>query len=167
MIRGLVIRPVEQADHEAVASLLEAAFGGADESRLVEALRRDGDVELELAATHEGTLVAHVLYSRLRVDGGGDPFDAVALAPLAVQPNLQRSGVGTALVEHAHPVLRSRGERLSVVLGDANYYGRFGYDAARAAGFESEYAGLHLQALAWGEAPTTGRLVYPRAFSGL
>jgi putative acetyltransferase len=52
-----------------------------------------------------------------------------------------------------------------VVLGDPSYYGRFGYEHARARGFESEYQSEALQALAWDEAPATGRLVYARAFS--
>jgi putative acetyltransferase len=50
------------------------------------------------------------------------------------------------------------------VLGDPAYYGRFGYSRARAAKFESEYQSEALQALAWGEAPETGRLVYASAF---
>ncbi|TIX97028.1 MAG: N-acetyltransferase, partial [Mesorhizobium sp.] len=57
------------------------------------------------------------------------------------------------------------GEALAVVLGDPAYYGRFGYSHARAEKFESEYQGEALQALAWGEAPETGRLVYASAFS--
>jgi putative acetyltransferase len=51
------------------------------------------------------------------------------------------------------------------VLGDPAYYGRLGYSHERAAGFESEYQCDALQALAWGEAPEAGRLVYPSAFS--
>src|SRR5690606_35540205 len=103
---------------------------------------------LELVATHEQELAGHLLFSRLRVVGSeGDAFDAVALAPLAVASDIQRTGVGIALVEHAHPVLQAQGERLSVVLGDPAYFGRFGYEAERAAGFESDYAGPYLQAL--------------------
>ncbi len=71
------------------------------------------------------------------------------------------------MIENAHHVLEEAGERLSVVLGDPAYYGRFGYEATRAAGFQSEYQGDYLQALAWGDAPATGRLVYPPAFSRL
>jgi putative acetyltransferase len=166
MIRGLVIRPAEPDDYAAIAALLEAAFGGAAEGRLVEALRADGDVVLELVATHEGAVVGHILFSRLKVvapDGTG----AVALAPLAVLPARQRTGIGRALIENAHHLLEAGGENLSVVLGEPAYYGRFGYDHGRAAAFDCAYQGEALQALAWGEAPSRGRLVYPSAFAGL
>lgn len=168
MIRGLVIRPAEADDFGSIEGLLDAAFGGTDESRLIAALRRDGDCVLELVATHELKLVGHLLFSRLRVEEARQKsFDAVALAPLAVQPKRQNTGIGTALVENAHNVLKEAGERLSVVLGEPDYYGRFGYSCERAAGFDSDYAGPYLQALAWGKAPTGGHLVYAPAFAGL
>jgi putative acetyltransferase len=167
MIRGLVIREATPADAEAIRELLDAAFGGDGESRLVEKLRADGDCVLELVATHEGQLVGEIFFSRLKVGDRGTETDAVALAPVAVLPESQRTGIGHALIQHAHPVLEAKGERLSVVLGDPAYYGRFGYAHARAAGFESDYQGEYLQALAWGDAPASGRLVYAPAFSSL
>ena len=167
MIRGLVIRPAEKKDFAGVGSLLDAAFGSDVERRLVERLRADGDVLLELVATHEGELFGHVLFSRLAVVGPEGRFDAVALAPLATLPARQRTGVGRSLVENAHHLLREAGEKLSVVLGEPAYYGRFGYEHARAAGFDSDYQCDALQALAWGEAPAGGRLAYARAFAGL
>jgi len=91
----------------------------------------------------------------------------VALAPLAVAPAMQRHGCGAALIAEGHRFLQAAGERLSVVLGEPAYYGRFSYAHARAAGFSSDYQCDALQALSWGEAPTTGRLVYAPAFSGL
>ena len=51
------------------------------------------------------------------------------------------------------------------MIGAKAYYGRFGYSHERAAGFEGEYQCDALQALAWGEAPKKGGLVYPQAFS--
>lgn len=163
-----LLRPVASADHAAIGALLDAAFAGSDESRLVDGLRRDGDVVLELAAVAQGVITGHILFSRLRVmDDEGETFDAVALAPLAVSPAAQRTGFGRALVERAHAALAEAGEALSIVMGDPAYYGRFGYTVARAAGFESDYAGPYLQALALGPAPEAGRLVYAPAFAGL
>jgi putative acetyltransferase len=167
VIRGLVIREAEARDHAAIAALLAAAFGQDDEARLVEMLRADGDAVLELVATCEGQLVGHVMFSRLMVETETDHARAVALAPIAVLPERQRSGIGVALAERALDVLRQQGERLCVVLGDPAYYGRFGFAHDRARQFVSDYQCEALQALAWGVAPTTGRLVYPRAFSGL
>ncbi len=167
MIRGLVIRKADERDSEAIRELLEAAFETDGESRLVANLGRNGDKVLELVAVQEGVLVGEIVFSRLRVAGPEGEFRALALGPLAVLPGRQRTGIGRALIEHAHPVLTARGERLCVVLGDPAFYGRFGYTHARAAGFESHYQSDYLQALAWGEAPVSGELRYPAAFEGL
>jgi putative acetyltransferase len=167
MIRGLVIRPAEARDRNEIFALEEAAFGQDGEAKLVDALVADGDAVLELVATHEAEIVGHILFSRLKIETASGTVDAVALAPVAVQPNRQKSKVGSTLIERGHHLLQEGGETLSVVLGDPAYYGRFGYSHDRAAAFESDYQCDALQALAWGDAPTSGRLVYAKAFSGL
>lgn len=164
---GLSIREARDADRDAIRAVEEAAFGQAGEARLVDMLVANGDDVLELVAERDGRVVGHVLFSRLTVETPNRSFAAVALAPLAVAPDAQRQGVGAALVDEAHRHLHRAGETLSVVLGDPAYYGRFGYDHARAASFDCDWQGEALQALAWGNAPTAGRLVYAPAFSGL
>ena len=81
--------------------------------------------------------------------------------------SIHGTGIGGALIHAAHARLKQAGETLAVVLGDPAYYGRFGYDRGRAAGFDSAWQGDALQALAWGDAPETGRLVYAPAFQSL
>lgn len=76
-------------------------------------------------------------------------------------------GDAVPLMEAAHVILEERGETLSVVLGEPSTYVRFGYAHDRAAGFVGDYQRKALQPLAWGEAPMTGRPVYPLAFRGL
>ena len=162
-MNGVSVRAARSDDFPAIRNLLQSAFGGPDEANLVEGLRRDGDVVLELVASKDNTIVGDIVFSRLIVSGDAQ-FEAVALAPLAVLPDHQRAGVGGALVGAAHATLLDAGERLSVVLGDAAYYGRFGYEHHRAAGFECQYQGEHLQALAFADAPRSGTLVYAPAF---
>ena len=119
-----------------------------------------GDAVLELVAEEDGQVVGHILFSRLYVARRQQKFPAVALAPLAVEPSFHGTGIGGALVREAHLRLKQAGEKLSIVLGEPAYYGRFGYAHERASKFESDYQCEALQALAWGEAPETGRLVY-------
>lgn len=164
---GLTIRPADEADRAAIHQVESRAFGRIDEAELVNQLTASGDVVLELVAERAGMIVGHVLFSRLVIETGAARFPAVALAPLAVLPEEQGKGVGAALVDEAHRHLRAEGETLAVVLGDPQYYGRFGYARDRAERFESDYQCDALQALAWGEAPFAGRLVYPTPFGGL
>lgn len=159
------IRTATPGDREAIRLVEEHAFGQNTEAGLVDALVASGDTVLELVAVEDGHVVGHVLFSRLHVEHGGERFPAVALAPLAVEPSFHGTGIGGALVREAHVRLKQAGETLAIVLGEPAYYGRFGYAHERAQGFESDYQCAALQALAWGEAPESGRLVYAPPFS--
>ena len=158
------IRSATARDRRAIRLVEEHAFGQQAEAGLVDALVEAGEVVVELIAEEEGQIVGHILFSRLYVDDGGTLFSAVALAPLAVEPSFHGTGIGGALVREAHIKLRYAGEKLAVVLGEPAYYGRFGYAHERAAKFASAYQSEALQALAWGDAPETGQLVYSSAF---
>lgn len=159
------IRAATPKDREAIRQVEEHAFGQKTEAGLVDALVESGDAVLELVAQEEGQVVGHILFSRIHVDQGGKQFPAVALAPLAVEPSFHGTGIGGALIQEAHVRLKKSGERLAIVLGEPGYYGRFGYAHGRAADFESDYQCDALQALAWGDAPESGKLVYGSAFS--
>src|SRR3546814_11166143 len=78
---------------------------------------------------------------------GGDPAPAVALAPLAVMPDYRRSGVAAALVTAAIEQMRDAGALLMFVLGEPGYYGRFGFSAENAEGFDSPYARPYFMAI--------------------
>lgn len=157
------IRAATPRDREAIRLVEEHAFGQQAEAGLVDALVAEGDSVVELVAEEDGDVVGHILFSRLYIQGG-KTVPAVALAPLAVEPDFHGSGIGGALIREAHIRLKDAGETLAVVLGDPAYYGRFGYTHDRAAKFESDYQCDALQALAWGDAPETGKLVYASAF---
>jgi putative acetyltransferase len=158
------IRDEAGADHAAVRRLHRFAFGGDAEGRLVDALRRSGAVAISLVAEAEGAVVGHVLLSRLDA-----PERALALAPLAVLPDRQRRGVGSALVRAALAHARHEGWAAIFVLGDPAYYARFGFDAEPARGYASPYAGEHFMMLPLRPAspPAVGAVVYPAPFAAL
>jgi putative acetyltransferase len=159
-----VIRPEQPGDKAAIASVIERAFGRPDEARLVERLRADGDSVVSLVAEADGELVGHVLLSRMSA-----PFRALGLAPVAVAPERQRSGVGAALIEEALALARSGGWDAIFVLGEPAYYRRFGFRADLAAGFASPYAGPYLMVrpLAGPLPVAEGRIDYAPAFASL
>jgi putative acetyltransferase len=164
----IVIRPEQPEDFEAIRTVIAAAFRQTAEAVLVDQLREDGDMVLSLVAEKDGTVVGHVAFSRVRILNGQWEYPAVALAPLAVRPQDQGAGIGGQLVSTAHALLREAGERLSLVLGDPEYYGRFGYRRDLAENLDSDYQSDALQALSFDEdPPPAGELRYAFAFTEL
>jgi putative acetyltransferase len=172
-IAGAFEAPVEihsegLADEAAIRELLIAAFGGSAEATLMDRLRDHGAVVVSLVAVAAGRIVGYIAFSRLWVENAQRLTPAVALAPLAVHPDFQNRGLAGRLIEAGHDQLRLLRERLSVVLGEPGYYGRFGYSREAARGFASPYPPEYLSALAFlPSAPETGTLRYDHAFEGL
>ena len=110
------------------------AFGGSEEADIIEALRAAHAVTLSLVAA-DPEVVGHVLFSPVRI---GD-IAAVGLAPMAVHPARQRSGIGSALIRAGLSRLRDAGQRIVVVLGHASYYPRFGFERASLHGIRWEH----------------------------
>ena len=164
----IVVRPERPEDAEAIRQVVDAAFQQSAESILVDRLREDGDLVLSLVAEEDGAIVGHVAFSRLYVEDDDRRVPAVALAPLSVERSHQGAGLGARLVADAHAILRGRGETLSVVLGDPDYYSRLGYRRDLAEGFDSAYQSEQLQAIALaGDPPRRGLLRYALAFTEL
>ena len=105
----------------------------------------------------------------MTAEADGQPLRALGLAPVGVVPDRQNQGIGGALVEAAVAAARESGEQLLFLLGEPDYYGRFGFTAERAQPFASPYAGPYFQALALVElAPVkSGRASYAPAFAEL
>lgn len=136
----------------------------------MDALREQGDLLLSLVAEQNGQIVGHIAFSPMTVLGDGKAIDAAGLAPLAVSPAMQNQGIGAALVRVGLDQLRSQGVQLVFLLGDADYYSRFGFTAATAAPFTSPYAGTHFLALRLDPSfslPQSGRADYAPAFADL
>lgn len=160
----MIVRLEEEADHEAVRAIVEAAFPSPAEARLVDRLRADGDAEIALVAVEDGAIAGHVMFSRMTA-----ARRALGLAPVAVAPARQRRGIGGRLIRQGLAEASSGGWEIVVVLGDPAYYRRFGFDPALASGLISPYAGPHLMALSLVQpAPELiGRIDYAPAFAAL
>jgi putative acetyltransferase len=164
------IRPRAAFDDAAIDAVLFAAFGGEEEVRLVERLRRDGECFVELVAIDDaGDVVGHILFSRLAVTNTSRALNAVSLAPLAVRPDVQRRGVGDALTHAGIAACRAQNCELIVVLGHPKYYPRFGFSALLAKLLDAPYSGPSFMALELtpgvvGAERWTVR--YPPAFAG-
>lgn len=133
-----MIRHVRTADHPAIRAVVEAAFGKPDEADLVERLRAAGDVVFELVEEDDDQIVGHILYSRLWADSV-QLF--AALAPLAVRPDRQRSGVGKRLTAASIETAKDFGAHAIVVLGHPEYYPKFGFSPEAAGKISCPYSG--------------------------
>src|SRR6185295_11664228 len=125
----MVIRPESARDAKAIFAVVTAAFGQDGEARLVDALRGTQwwIPELSLVAEEDGEVVGHVLFSRVEVRDGEVTRPALALAPVAVVPPRQSSGIGSRLIREGLARARDLGEAVVIVLGHATYYPRFGF----------------------------------------
>lgn len=131
------IRAASPADLGALLDAERAAFGEPEEADLTAALIAGAGFvpELNLIALERDRVVGHILFTRARAG----ETSAVLLAPLAVVPEHQRSGVGSALATRGLEVARALGYEIALVLGHPEYYPRFGFQPALPLGIAAPY----------------------------
>ena len=174
----MIIRPETEADHDEIRRVVRAAFGSDGEPALVERIRTSVEYlpELALVAEHEGRVVGHVMISgaTLRSTDGDNPI--VMLSPLAVDPEVQRGGIGGALVREVTRRAEQAGYRFVVLEGSPAYYCRFGFGPAAEYGVTMPLPDwapveaaqlLPLQGCSPADLHGGGHVVYPPAFDGL
>lgn len=158
----LKIRPLRDDDNVDLSVLVVSAFGQPNEWRLIEALRKSGDVAFELVAEEESGLVGYICLSRFRAPEGW-----MILGPLCVRPARQGIGIGRELVRYGLDQARQRHARAVVVVGDPDYYHRFGFvfegPAKLLTPYPSRFTGLYPIAPQTAMAQTV--LEYPPAFA--
>ena len=141
------IRTESPEDFDYIDEVLAAAFSRPDEARIVRRLRETPDLVLALAAESHGELVGHIAFSRLAATSAHGVAQLACLAPMAVRPDRQRKGIGSALIRRGLEMIRDMKFPAVVVLGDPVYYGRFGFKIETAALLGCPYPGPYLQAL--------------------
>jgi predicted N-acetyltransferase YhbS len=125
-----LVRPCTASERGTVLQIHRNAFGQSTEADLVDALLQDPTARpfLSLLAFRDDQPAGHILFTPVRI--GQSEISASILCPLAVSPELQRSGVGSALIETGLQTLKQSGCQIIFVLGDPTYYGRFGFKQA-------------------------------------
>lgn len=136
------IRIATPADRRAIHALLQQAFENSEEADLVDNLRSDGEMALEMVAVDGERIIGHIAYSQVQA-----PVWALALAPLSVAPPYQRRGVGSRLLRSSLRYLLEKGWEAVFVLGDPEFYEKHGFSAATARPFNSDYEGPNFMAL--------------------
>lgn len=130
------IREERPEDADAIRAVNDRAFGGEAEGRIVDALRLADALTLSLVAAVGGSVIGHVAFSPVQAGSG---VTGTGLAPVAVLPEHQRRGIGSALIQAGLARLMATGTPFVVVLGHPEYYPRFGFEPARRHGMRCEW----------------------------
>lgn len=166
---GMELREERVGDRQAVREVQLRAFGdhGPVVAELVDSLR--DIVGLSLVAELDGQVVGHVMFTRSLLDAPRRLVDVQVLSPLGVLPEVQRVGVGSALVRRGVGILGERSVPLVFLEGDPGYYSRFGFTPGGEVGFrkpslripDGAFQVFRLPAY---ESWMTGTLVYAEPF---
>jgi putative acetyltransferase len=161
------LRPERDGDEPAIANVITAAFAGQEwsdgtEAAIVGRLRASAELDVShVAVTASGSIVGHVAFSPVEIDGNRCGW--FGLGPLAVLPAWSRRGIGAALVQAGVGSLRQRRAAGCVVLGEPEYYGRFGFVHDPALSYPGPPAEFFQRLLLRGE-PPRGVVGYTSAF---
>lgn len=133
---NFVIDSESAGDVVARESLLDRAMGPGRRKKSSEKLRR-GRLPAEglaLVARDNGHVIGTVRLWNVEagVDRDGQAVPALLLGPLAVDPAHEGKGIGGTLMRAAIEEAKKRGHGAILLVGDADYYERFGFFAERA-----------------------------------
>jgi len=128
-----------RGDEIAIRRLNELAFESPAEAKLVDALRQRDACVLSMVAVDNHRIIGHILFTEATVKGPQSQFTALALAPMAVLPEYQGRGIGSALLQKALDSCRELGYEIVVVVGHSGFYSKFGFAPAEPQGIRCEF----------------------------
>ena len=134
----MIIRLERKEDYLEVEKLVRDSFWniyrpGAFEHYIVHNLRNDGSFIKKLAFVIEkdNKIIAHINYSKGKLEyKNGKISEAIILGPISVDKIFQNQGYGSKLIEHTLELIKKEDIPYVFVVGDENYYHRFGFESA-------------------------------------
>lgn len=132
----MIIRYEKLEDYHQIARLNYLAFSNwhpdkifVHESEMISLARQRStyDPELSIVAEQDGEIIGHVLLVPSSFIVLGKEIKGVLLGPIAVLPELQKSGIGAKLIKHGHKVAKDKGFEFSLLCGHPSYYPKHGY----------------------------------------
>lgn len=128
------IRHENHSDIKEIESLIYRAFmnhphhePGATptEHLIVNKLRDVNALSLSLVCEDETGIIGHIAFSPILINGEESHW--CGLGPVSVIPERQGEGIGGALIREGMSQLKSQDIEGLVLLGEPEYYGRFGF----------------------------------------
>jgi len=128
---NIQIRPETPRDAAAIREVTQAAFAKAEhssgtEGAIIDALRQAQAMTISLVAEADGVVVGHIAFSPVTVDGRNEGW--FGFGPVSVDPVQQGNGIGSRLILEGLAILKAKGAKGCVVLGDPHLYARFGFE---------------------------------------
>ena len=165
----MIIRKETAADISAINDVTIAAFKNHPVSQqteqfIIKTLRDADALTLSLVAEFDGRVVGHIAFSPVTISDGAK--DWYGMGPLSVLPEYQRQGIGTALVEDGLARLKQMGGQGCALVGDPNYYKRFGFKNFPELIHEGVPQDVFL-ALPFGEKAAQGNVLFHEGFSAI
>lgn len=129
----LLIRDEKDTDYAAISDVTVAAFESMEisnhtEQFIVEALRAANALTLSLVAELDGRIVGHIAFSPVTLSDGTTGW--YGLGPVSVHPDVQRRGIGKALIQEGLTRLKNLGAKGCCLVGHPEYYRQFGFENA-------------------------------------
>lgn len=126
----IILRKETVDDFEAITEVTIAAFknipiSNQTEQFIIYALRAAGALTISLVAEINGQVVGHIAFSPLTISDGSTEW--YGLGPVSVLPAYQNQGIGKALINEGLSLLKEMGCQGCALVGDPNYYKRFGF----------------------------------------
>ena len=139
MNHPLVTRDETPVDCPAITEVTIAAFKTLDVSNqtehyIIEALRAAKALTVSLVAEVDGRVVGHIAFSPVTMSDGSPGW--YGLGPVSVLPEIQRQGIGSALIKEGLARLKALGAQGCCLVGHPGYYGRFGFRNVEGLGYE-------------------------------
>jgi putative acetyltransferase len=127
---NIIIRDETESDISAIAEVTKKAFetlaiSNHTEEFIIKALREANALVISLVAEADGKVVGHIAFSPVIISDKSSGW--YGLGPISVLPELQRLGIGKALIHKGLSSLRALGAKGCVLVGDPGYYERFGF----------------------------------------
>ncbi len=138
-----MIRETHKSDFEEVFNLIYSSFGNQAEPDLVKQLILDGDVLINLVFELSDTIIGNVVVSKITMEPDVGLFCG-GVAPVSVLPDQQSSGIGSQLMTEVIHESKKKGMDALFLLGDPNYYKRFGFIVSK---LKNDYSAEHFQEL--------------------
>ena len=126
----MIIRNETTLDIDAIAEVTVAAFStlpisNHTEQFIINSLRAADALAISLVAEIDGRVVGHIAFSPVTISDGSIGW--YGLGPVSVLPEYQKQGIGKSLVNKGLSLLKELGGQGCTLVGDPNYYKRFGF----------------------------------------